>query len=93
MRLTALISIFLFAIAGTAAAGGHEATAVVEHIFEMADQDQDGALTPGEYEEADLSRFGLSFDDSDMNGDGETTLDEYLELYRVHHPAEDHEDA
>ena len=59
---------------------------VVEHIFDAADEDQSGSLTASEYEAAALERFGMRFDESDLDGDGVTTLDEYLDLYDMHHP-------
>ncbi len=62
---------------------------VVEHIFDVADQDQSGTLTSVEYAEAGLERYGVSFDESDTDGNGETSLEEYLELYERHHPGED----
>ena len=77
-----------FAVAPSAFAGGGGCggLSAVEHIFEAADADQSGSLTPDEYEAAGLSRFGVDFDESDLDGDGITTFDEYLDLYDMHHP-------
>jgi len=63
--------------------------AAVERIFAMADQDGNGALSPAEYAEAGLERYGVSFEATDMDADGETTLTEYLVLFDVHHPPKD----
>ncbi len=68
---------------------GYHAQQVVEHIFDVADQDQSGTLSSAEYAEAGLERYGVSFDETDTDGNGETSLEEYLELYERHHPAED----
>jgi len=62
--------------------------AAVARIFEAADRDRSGTLTPAEYADANLERFGVSFEASDVNSDGETSLAEYLVLYDVHHPSE-----
>jgi hypothetical protein len=62
---------------------------VVEHIFAMADRDDSGALSRDEYAEARLERFGVGFDDCDADGDGETTLTEYLDVYLRFHPSTD----
>lgn len=87
MRMSGIIALLAILAAQVASAGdGHDATAVVEHIFEMADRDGDGRLSPEEYEKAGLQRFGVSFDESDLDSDGETSLAEYLELYHLHHP-------
>ncbi len=93
MRRTLILSI-LIAIAsffGTAAwAGpGCGATSMVQHIFDKADEDGDGALTQAEYEGAGLQEYGVSFADSDLDGDGVTSLDEYQRLYDQHHPSGD----
>ena len=70
-----------------------EGPGVVAHIFETADADGDGRLTRAEYEGAGLQGFGVSFDESDLNADGETTMGEYLELYLRHHPSKDRSSA
>jgi hypothetical protein len=72
------------------AGGGHcGGDSVVQHIFDMADQDRDGALSRDEYVEAGLERYGVSFEETDANADGVTSMAEYLELYQRHHPADD----
>lgn len=63
-----------------------ESEAVVAHIFDEADTDDSGALDATEYATAGLARYGVAFEDSDLDGDGETTRAEYLQLYRAHHP-------
>ena len=68
---------------------GWDGHAVVTHIFEMADQDGSGTLSPSEYDAARLERYGVSFTDCDANGNGETTLEEYLDLYDRHHGFEE----
>jgi hypothetical protein len=62
---------------------------VVQHIFDAADQDGSGGLSAAEYGAAGLERFGVTFAESDLNGDGETSLAEYLELYERHHSSAD----
>ena len=64
---------------------GHSARSVVEHIFDVADKDGSGTLTRAEYEGARLQDFGVTFEESDTNADGETSLAEYLALYEQHH--------
>jgi hypothetical protein len=73
---------------GVAAGGLGDARAVVTHIFEMADGDADGTLTPAEYDEAGLARYGVSFEQCDGNADGEMSVDEYIETYERFHPAD-----
>lgn len=73
--------------------GPRDALAVVAHIFEKADSDADGLLTPAEYEAAGLERFGIAFEDSDLDSDGVTSLDEYTTLYEMHHPSPDGSEA
>jgi len=82
----ALAATLALAPASAAAGGGEGDVSVVEHIFEMADRDGSGTLSSAEYGEAGLQRFGLSFEQSDTNSDGETSLAEYVELYEMHHP-------
>ena len=55
----------------------------------MAGRDGDGSLTRTEYEGAGLQRFGVSFDESDTDADGSTSLAEYVERYERHHPSAD----
>lgn len=81
-------AILLWAPAARSGAGC-EGESVVLRIFEEADEDASGALTAGEYAAAGLERFGVSFEQSDLDGDGVTTLEEYLELYEAHHPPYD----
>ena len=59
--------------------------AIVDHVFEVADSDQDGTLSSAEYDEAGLAEFGLDFAACDADADGELTQGEYLEIYRLHH--------
>lgn len=88
--LPALLLAAVLAPASRAAAGGgHDPEAVVAHIFDAADTDRSGTLTATEYEDAGLARFGVPFEQSDANRDGETSLEEYLDLYRRHHPPAD----
>jgi len=93
MRLAMILSVGIAAAVLTTlgTAGGPEnARAVVEHIFAMADQDRSGTLTRSEYAEARLERFGVSFEECDANGDGETSMAEYLAVYERHHPSGEH---
>lgn len=85
MRFIALVAVLGFALP-TLAEPGKDPIATVEHIFEMADSDRSGWLSPAEYAEARLESFGVSFAECDANGDGRTTLYEYLQLYVRHHP-------
>jgi hypothetical protein len=87
LALASLIPIL--AVPAASSAGGCEegsSVSVVQHIFEMADQDASGTLSQEEYTKAGLERYGVSFEQSDTNGDGETSIDEYIELYEAHHP-------
>jgi len=88
MRLSILFCSFALMTAPVAATagGGH---AVVQHVFDMSDQDQDGVLSPEEYENAGLERYGVTFEQADADGDGKTSIDEYFELYEAHHPPAD----
>ena len=82
-----------FVFPGVVLAGGcqdgQDDHAVVRHIFETADTDADGGLTPSEYAAAGLQNYGVSFEESDANSDGKTTLSEYLALYDRHHSPDD----
>ncbi len=96
MRLTtlAISGAMALCLAGPALAGdGHDAYRVVQHIFDVSDTDRSGSLSRAEYTAAGLQRFGVSFDECDADGDGETTLAEYLAVYDRHHPSEDRTDA
>ena len=93
MRPVHILSILLFAallsVGSNAVAGGScQGASVVQHIFDEADENGDGFLDEAEYEAAGLQDFGLSFADSDLDGNGETSLDEYETLYEMHHPSE-----
>ena len=88
--MRAAISCLLLLLPAGALAGGYQdAQSVVEHIFDVADRDESGTLTPEEYAGAGLERYGVSFEDSDANADGEIALSEYLDLYERHHPSDD----
>ena len=63
-----------------------EAGGIAAHIFDMSDSDADGYLSPDEFANAGLERYGMSFEDYDANGDGETSVDEYFDLFDAHHP-------
>lgn len=87
MRMTSRAFALALWMAPTAIAGNEQdGRSIVAHLFELADADGSGALDADEYEQADLSAYGVSFEDCDGNADGETTLEEYLELYDRHHP-------
>ncbi|HKJ23782.1 MAG TPA: hypothetical protein VKB65_03105 [Myxococcota bacterium] len=75
--------------AGARAGERHDPIAVVEHIFEVADADHSGGLSRAEYAAAGLARFGVGFDACDADGDGETSLSEYLDVYLRFHPSAD----
>lgn len=83
--LAILLGCFLFAPMAFAG-GGCDGLSTVSHIFDEADEDQSGSLTADEYEAAALDQFGVTFEQSDLDGDGVTTYDEYLDLYEAHHP-------
>ena len=83
-----VIALLLAAPSAWAGSGCGE-TSAVQHIFDAADENGDGALTRAEYEAAGLQGFGVSFADSDLDGDGLTSLDEYQTLYDLHHPSGD----
>ena len=96
MRLLGFVAPALFALAPVAVAGpggGHDPLLVVQHIFRNADTDQSGTLSRAEYEGAGLQHYGVSIEESDANGDGETSIVEYLELYQRHHPPADQTDV
>jgi len=94
MRVSTTLTLALLAPSVPAGAGsGDNAVAIVEHIFVSADSDKDQVLTPAEYEEAGLERFGVTFAQSDADADGLLTLDEYVELYERHHRSDNQGDA
>lgn len=70
----------------TARAFEEDARAKVRDLFQSADRDRNGSLSEEEYLDAELNRYGVSFDRSDANGDGSTTLAEYVALFERHHP-------
>jgi hypothetical protein len=90
MRITALVALLALAsFAASASADGgcnQDALATVQHLFDSADVDRDGNVTPSEYEGAGLERFGVSFEEIDGDSDGNMSIKEYLELYQRHHP-------
>jgi len=90
MRLLTCLAMALLATSSTAYAGGCESgydpVDVVRHIFNTADQDENGLLTQLEYEDAGLQRYGVTFEQSDLDADGATSMQEYLLLYEFHHP-------
>jgi hypothetical protein len=75
------------AAAGSGCSAGKDGSSIVYDLFDAADRDHDGLLTRAEYEDAGLQGYGVSFSESDLNADGTTSLEEYLELYLRHHPA------
>ncbi len=87
MRIATSAFALMFMVAPIALAGdGHNAGSIVSQIFESADTDDSGSLDADEYGEAGLASYGTPFEDCDANADGETTLEEYLDLYARHHP-------
>ena len=75
-------------IAPAASAGEQSSPlAIAQHIFEQADADKNGVLTPGEHVSAGLDRFGASFADFDLDRDSQVTWDEYRSIFERHHPA------
>jgi hypothetical protein len=92
MRIIARIALAAFVLAvvpGSAVAGeGCKEFDVVSHVFDTADTDDSGTLSRQEYADAGFERYGVPFDEYDVNGDGETSLEEYLETFDRVHPAE-----
>ncbi|MBW2493527.1 MAG: hypothetical protein JRE43_02155 [Deltaproteobacteria bacterium] len=93
MRVLTYLAMALLASATTAHAGGgcasgYDPVDVVHHIFNAADQDQDGTLTQLEYEDAGLQVYGVTFEQSDLDADGVTSIEEYILLYEYHHPVD-----
>jgi hypothetical protein len=83
------MALALFALPTAAQAGSgcqQDATGVADQIFDASDTDSDGALSPEEYLDAGLERYGVAFEAFDTNEDGETSRAEYLDLFRLHHP-------
>lgn len=87
---TLIVSAAFAATAATATAGEgcQSGTSIAQHIFEMADVDDDGLLTQDEYDGANLGRYGVGFVATDTDQNGTTSLDEYLALYRRVHSTE-----
>ena len=77
----------LAALIAPAAIAGEQPSplAIAQHIFEKADADKDGLLTPEEHESAGLGRFGASFSDFDLDRDSRVTWDEYRSIFERHH--------
>ena len=88
MRTVFLLMIATMLAAPAAVAEhGCDARAKVQELFDTADENGDGRLTAAEYERAGLERYGLTFEESDLDADGATTWAEYLELFEAHHPS------
>lgn len=83
-----VIVIGISAIASSASSSGCEADAsgIAAHIFDMSDSNADGFLTRAEFSESRLERYGISFDEYDANRDGQASVDEYFDLFELHHP-------
>lgn len=80
----AILSFFAFTLS-VFAEEVMDGEAVVEHIFDVADSNEDGALSADEYADAQLADFGLTFEQCDTNQDGSLASSEYLDLYNAHH--------
>lgn len=95
MRSIAFFALAALLAAGPAAAGEGcgSASAKVKQLFDQADGDRNGGLDRAEYDGAGLQEFGASFEQSDANGDGVTSLEEYLDLYERTHSATDQTDV
>jgi hypothetical protein len=95
MRLVVPLTLAALLGAGPAFAGEGcgSAEARVQRIFDSADADHSRSLDRAEYEGAGLQDFGASFEETDANGDGSTSLEEYLDLYDRTHPPVDRTDA
>lgn len=93
MRYLALLALALIAPSPEATAGEICETGSVVHHFLCADQNQDGTLARAEYERASGQNFGVSFETSDANADGEISMTEYIELYDRHYGRSTAEEA
>lgn len=85
------ILLTLFLITSTAQAGSgcqQDASSMATHIFDASDADGDGTLTAEEYTGAGLERYGVAFEAFDANEDGETSRQEYIDHFEMHHPPE-----
>ncbi len=90
--LIAMLAVCAFPLSGFAE-DSFNGEAVVEHIFDVADTNEDGALSADEYADAQLSDFGLTFEQCDTNQDGSLASGEYLDLYNAHHaPVDENSD-
>ena len=74
MRIIGLLIPLSLAAPVAFAGGAYGAREVVQHIFDVADTDQNGSLTRAEYEDAGLQKFGVSFDECDIDESGETSM-------------------
>jgi len=83
-----VIAFGITSIASGASASGCEADAsgIAAHIFDMSDSNADGFLTQAEFSDSRLERYGIPFDEYDANRDGEASVDEYFDLFELHHP-------
>jgi hypothetical protein len=68
---------------------GEDALGVAGHLFDMSDTNADGVLSPEEFDAAGLERYGVTFSEFDADGNGETSVDEYFDLFEFHHPPTD----
>jgi hypothetical protein len=82
---TLIVSGAFATTAATAGEGCQGGTSIAQHIFEMADADEDGLLSQDEYDSANLGHYGVDFVATDTDESGMTSLDEYLDLYRRIH--------
>ena len=90
-HLGSLVLVVLVASATAEAGDGGIADAIraARHLFDASDADRDGALSPQEYIDAGLARYGLAFEAFDSNRDGKVSREEYLDVFRKHHPPTD----
>ena len=95
MYLASIALLILFAGKAVAGCGDKHAKAekinmdVAQHIFENADGNNDGILTPMEHEAAGLGKYGADFPVFDIDKDGNVTLKEYRTIFdRFHNSAE-----
>jgi hypothetical protein len=91
MRILLVSAVALcFGLVGTPASEASDcdgdALGIAGHIFDTSDTNADGALTPAEFAEAGLERYGVAFAEFDVDGDGLTSVDEFFDLFEMHHP-------